>query len=341
MKNFECSVCLKKFRSKDNMQLHRKIHNDIKNTDKNKVKKSAVSYFSSPGGARGFSCPSLGKPFDIGELRRRLKTCKLCSITFDTKKLYNGHMKLHLVKDSSKKTEIDSSKETEVESSKETEVDSSKEMEVDSSKETEASHVTLVDQKAVVHGEKKPQFACENCEKTFTRNAYMKKHLILCSKKNSEDEKSKKHQCKFCNKKFSSNQNLKSHTKIKHDEEEFIDGKRTFVKDKHLKKSKLSFKCIDCGKEFLKKNSLKIHIKTHEEKPVIEVSKEAEISDFNESDLSGIDLKLGTFQCDLCTDMFISETNLITHQELKHDVSFQSGSPVLAVPQSSSQAINN
>ena len=219
MKNFECSVCLKKFRSKDNMQLHRKIHNDIKNTDKNKVKKSAVSYFSSRG-ARGFSYPSLGKPFDIEELRRRLKTCKLCSITFDTKKLHNGHMKLHLVKDSSKKTEVESSKETEV--------DSSKEMEVDSSKETEASHVTLVDQKAVVHGEKKPQFACENCEKTFTRNAYMKKHLILCSKKNSEDEKSKKHQCKFCNKKFSSNQNSKSHTKIKHDEEEFIDGKRTF-----------------------------------------------------------------------------------------------------------------
>ena len=215
VKNFECSVCLKKFRSKDNMQLHRKIHNDIKNTDKNKVKKSAVSYFSSRG-ARGFSYPSLGKPFDIEELRRRLKTCKLCSITFDTKKLYNGHMKLHLVKDSSKKTEIDSSKETEVESSKETEVDSSKEMEVDSSKETEASHVTLVDQKAVVHGEKKPQFACENCEKTFTRNAYMKKHLILCSKKNSEDEKSKKHQCKFCNRKFSSNKYSKIHMKYKH-----------------------------------------------------------------------------------------------------------------------------
>ena len=41
VKNFECSVCLKKFRSKDNMQLHRKIHNDIKNTDKNKVKKTS------------------------------------------------------------------------------------------------------------------------------------------------------------------------------------------------------------------------------------------------------------------------------------------------------------
>ena len=28
VKNFECSVCLKKFRSKDNMQLHRKIHGE-------------------------------------------------------------------------------------------------------------------------------------------------------------------------------------------------------------------------------------------------------------------------------------------------------------------------
>jgi len=39
--------------------------------------------------------------------------------------------------------------------------------------------------------------------------------------------------------------------------------------------------------------------------------------EFNESDLS----KLGKFKCDLCTEMFSSETNLVTHQELKHDLS--------------------
>ena len=33
-------------------------------------------------------------------------------------------------------------------------------------------------------------------------------------------------------------------------------------------------------------------------------------------------INLGKFPCDLCTDIFSSETNLMTHQELKHDMSF-------------------
>ena len=43
----------------------------------------------------------------------------------------------------------------------------------------------------------------------------------------------------------------------------------------------------------------------------------------NESDLSlnyEIDEKLGKFKCDLCNEMFSSQSNLITHLELKHDV---------------------
>ena len=47
--------------------------------------------------------------------------------------------------------------------------------------------------------------------------------------------------------------------------------------------------------------------------------------EFNESDLSlnyEIDEKLGKFKCDLCTEMFSSESSLMTHLELKHDVSF-------------------
>ena len=38
VKKFECFVCSKKFRSKDNMQLHRKIHEDKENSDKSKQK---------------------------------------------------------------------------------------------------------------------------------------------------------------------------------------------------------------------------------------------------------------------------------------------------------------
>ena len=224
-KKHECPVCFKKFLKIENMHLHLNVHKNNETVEKMKAawkekNRAAVCVESSQ---------------FIKDAIEKLKAfyCKKCKLHFSSEDICTKHMKQHVPIPENKK-ETDSSKETEVESSKETEVKSSKETEVDSSKETEASHVTLVDQKAVVHGEKKPQFACENCEKTFTRNAYMKKHLILCSKKNSEDEKSKKHQCKFCNKKFSSNQNLKSHTKIKHDEEEFVDGKRTLPEKKKV-----------------------------------------------------------------------------------------------------------
>ena len=40
--------------------------------------------------------------------------------------------------------------------------------------------------------------------------------MIMCSKKNSDDDKSKIHQCKFCNRKFSSNKYSKIHMKNKH-----------------------------------------------------------------------------------------------------------------------------
>ena len=214
-KKHECPVCFKKFLKIENMHLHLNVHKNNETVEKMKAawkekNRAAVCVESSQ-----FIKDAIEK---LKPLR-----CKKCKITFSSEDICTEHKKQH-----------ENNKETEVDSSKETEVESSKEKEVDSSKKTEASHVTLVDQKAVVHGENKPQFACKICEKIFKRNAYMKKHLILCSKKNSEDEKSKKHQCKFCNKKFSSNQNLKSHTKIKHDEEEFVDGKRTLPEKKKV-----------------------------------------------------------------------------------------------------------
>ena len=75
-----------------------------------------------------------------------------------------------------------------------------------------------------------------------------------------------------------------------------------------------------CPSNYAQKSNLDNHIKQHHED-----SLHTEIEyEFNENDLSSnfeIDVKLGKFQCDLCTEMFSSETNLVTHQELKHDLS--------------------
>ena len=137
VKKFECKICSKKFRCKDNQQLHMKSHknkenNDSQNKNLESVKKSAGKHVSQ--GVPGFTCPSLGKTFNVRELINKLKTCEVCAKKFDTKKLLKDHMKLH---DINGKQDVDSSKETEVDLSKETEVDLSKEKEVTLSKEKE------------------------------------------------------------------------------------------------------------------------------------------------------------------------------------------------------------
>ena len=146
------------------------------------------------------------------------------------------------------------------------------------------------------------RFQCSYCDCNYARKATLQKHEENCKSVGQ-------FQCPYCECKFSKKPNLKMHIKQKHEE----NFENTNFKD--------IFRCHS-----------KVQPKIHDEKPD-DLPKELETE--SESDLSGIGLKLGTFQCDLCTEMFFSETNLITHQELKHDVSFhgQSWSPVLAVPQ--------
>ena len=57
----------------------------------------------------------------------------------------------------------------------------------------------------------------------------------------------------------------------------------------------------------------------------VDLSKEMEV-DFNESSNYEMDDKLSKFKCDLCSEKFSSESNLMTHVELKHDISFSKSS---------------
>ena len=54
----------------------------------------------------------------------------------------------------------------------------------------------------------------------------------------------------------------------------------------------------------------------------IELNEEPDsLSDSNSSNHE-LDAKLQKFNCELCTEIFSSENNLMTHKELKHDISF-------------------
>ena len=62
--------------------------------------------------------------------------------------------------------------------------------------------------------------------------------------------------------------------------------------------------------------------------------------DFNESSNYEIDDKLSKFKCDLCSEMFSSESNLMTHVELNHDVSFSKNSNEIDIEKNPSKFNN-
>ena len=113
------------------------------------------------------------------------------------------------------------------------------------------------------------RFQCSYCDCNYARKATLQKHEENCKSVGQ-------FQCPYCECKFSKKPNLKMHIKQKH--------KENF--------ENTNFKNIF-------RSHSKVHSKSHDEKPD-DLPKELETEFEAESDLSGIDLKLGTFHCDLC-----------------------------------------
>ena len=90
----------------------------------------------------------------------------------------------------------------------------------------------------------------------------------------------------------------------------------------------------DCGANFkpLLSSTLHSEAKNEVQIQVIEgileeiVDQSFSTHDFNESSNYEIDDKFSKFKCNLCSEMFSSESNLMTHVELKHDISFSKSS---------------
>ena len=235
------------------MKSHKNKDNNIDGENKifDSVKKSAAIHASK---GVGFSCPSMGKTFNVRELINKLKTCEVCSIKFDTKKEFDIHKKIHdspmgtevdlsndknqkddlpktndkevlLMKESnlsivvkeddfSKETEVDFSKETEVDFSEKTEVDSSKETEVDLSKETEVD----LSKKTEVDSSK--DHGVTKPEPNTEMEVDLSKNVELSDEFDSSsdiNELEGKFNCTECAETFSAESNLKFHLDLQHD----------------------------------------------------------------------------------------------------------------------------
>ena len=221
VKSFECTLCPKRFRSKDNQQLHMKSHKNKENNDgRNKnfesVKKSAVKRVSQ--GAPGFSCPSLGRTLDVRELIKKLKTCEVCSLTFDTKVLLKEHMELHNEKDSSKETEESNEIDDKFNPPDDTlkgSDDSTEKIEPPKAKKAKSS-VTAEQTRETMK-----KFVCKVCSNNFSTKDHLDGHNCDVNS-NSKDYKQSVHegkkplQCDSCKKLFSHKNDLTWHNKKAH-----------------------------------------------------------------------------------------------------------------------------
>ena len=113
-------------------------------------------------------------------------------------------------------------------------------------------------------GESAGSFQCQECEKKFTLNQHLKRHVEAI-------HGGLKHKCQQCSKEFTTTDNLKRHKEAIHGgikyrcqqcpkEYSQIDTLKTHVKVTH---EGLRFPCNQCNAMFSKKPSLNTHMRKH------------------------------------------------------------------------------
>ena len=100
--------------------------------------------------------------------------------------------------------------------------------------------------------ERKKDFLCELCDKSYTQKHHLKRHVEVTH------DKIKNFECETCYKIFATKDGLKRHISIIHDD--MIKGPKMKV-----------FKCESCEKSFSQKSHLKVHVTTVHEKTKINV----------------------------------------------------------------------
>jgi len=115
-------------------------------------------------------------------------------------------------------------------------------------------------------------FVCDHCQKSYTRNAHLKRHIETNHSAKSENKEVPAFTCSTCHKSFSLNQNLQRHIKRTHtatykcDQCDAVFAKNSLLKKhsaQHGSSNKL-LSCSQCNRRFLSKSKLRKHKRVHD-----------------------------------------------------------------------------
>ena len=123
------------------------------------------------------------------------------------------------------------------------------------------------------HQDKKV-FLCETCGKLFTKKCHFNVHMKWHDKKNNEDKKGMllnevMEEMQEFNRKKEMGRKTKEESQLKCSHCDYeISRKSGLNRDVESKNNKSNFECGICNKSFNRKDNLKMHMKTHEEKTI-------------------------------------------------------------------------
>ncbi|XP_053660583.1 zinc finger protein 761-like [Anopheles marshallii] len=165
--------------------------------------------------------------------------------------------------------------------------------------QTFKSKQALLDHKNRRHLGVKP-FACELCDKQYTKNAQLRAHIEQHHEK--RDDASTRYPCQECGKHFTSKSYLNVHKRIHRNERPFVCEicNKGYITRKDLAVHMTShtgekpLTCDICGKAYARRNALDCHRRTHtKERPYV---------------------------CDICGQSFSQPTPLRVHRKLHETV---------------------
>ena len=221
---FHCKTCDASFKSKHSLNIHYKIHKNIKIryhkcivcskqfTNIDELKNHKLSH-----GEKPFQCNDCEKSYSmqcklrehkISHTGEKLYKCKTCNMTFGLRKYLSRHEKSH---------------------------SQAKQFHCTTCDKSFRIKTSLTVHERIHNGER--PYVCKTCNKSFTQMSALKNHERIHTGEIP-------FQCNYCSKRFSQKCSLISHERRAHTGEK-------------------PYECKTCGRRFVQSSDLKAHMKTH------------------------------------------------------------------------------
>nr|DBA16360.1 TPA: hypothetical protein GDO54_003760 [Pyxicephalus adspersus] len=325
-KPFSCEECGAKFAANSTLKNHQRLHTGerpfvCKHCHMTFTQAAALSYHTKKKHSEGkmYVCQYCDAVFAQSiELTRHVRThtgdkpyvCRECGKGFSQANGLSIHLRtFHNIEDPYDCQKCRMSFPTLEENRQHIQVVHSKEYHPCPSCEKIFSAPSLLDRHIVTHVGGKP-YNCDICDKAYQQLSGLwyhnrTHHPDLFAAQNHRSSKFSTAQCSSCEQVFSSTSTLHKHTKLEHPDDKAYEcdkcqqtyptpaALQVHIKCKHS--GSQPFQCLYCSECFQFPGALQHHVATHH---------------FNESE--------NTFGCELCGELFTSQTQLERHYENEH-----------------------